>query len=45
MLARANNHLFGGKSLKNLGVETIDLMQFHTWEDRWLNDERLPHFH
>lgn len=31
-----------GKSLKNLGVETIDLMQFHTWEDRWLNDERLP---
>jgi aryl-alcohol dehydrogenase-like predicted oxidoreductase len=29
------------KSLKNLGVETIDLMQFHTWEDRWLNDERL----
>ena len=31
-----------GKSLKNLGVDTIDLMQFHTWEDRWLNDERLP---
>jgi len=30
------------KSLKNLGVETIDLMQFHTWEDRWLNDQRLP---
>ncbi len=30
------------KSLKNLGVETIDLMQIHTWEDRWLNDERLP---
>jgi aryl-alcohol dehydrogenase-like predicted oxidoreductase len=30
------------KSLKNLGVETIDLMQFHSWEDRWLNDERLP---
>jgi aryl-alcohol dehydrogenase-like predicted oxidoreductase len=30
------------KSLKNLGVETIDLMQYHTWEDRWLNDERLP---
>jgi aryl-alcohol dehydrogenase-like predicted oxidoreductase len=23
-------------------VDTIDLMQFHTWEDRWLNDERLP---
>jgi aryl-alcohol dehydrogenase-like predicted oxidoreductase len=31
-----------GKSLKNLGVDTIDLMQFHTWEDRWLTDERLP---
>jgi aryl-alcohol dehydrogenase-like predicted oxidoreductase len=30
------------KSLKNLGVESIDVMQFHTWEDRWLNDERLP---
>ena len=29
-------------SLKNLGVDTIDLMQLHTWEDRWLNDERLP---
>jgi aryl-alcohol dehydrogenase-like predicted oxidoreductase len=30
------------KSLKNLGVDAIDLMQFHTWEDRWLNDGRLP---
>ena len=30
------------KSLTNLGLETIDVMQFHTWEDRWLNDERLP---
>src|SRR5271170_3573485 len=30
------------KSLQNLGAETIDVMQFHTWEDRWLNDERLP---
>ncbi len=30
------------KSLNNLGVETVDLMQLHTWEDRWLNDERLP---
>lgn len=30
------------KSLKNLDVDAIDLMQFHTWEDRWLNDERLP---
>ena len=23
-------------------MDTIDLMQLHTWEDRWLNDERLP---
>lgn len=29
------------KSLMNLGVQTIDLMQFHTWEDSWLQDERL----
>lgn len=25
------------KSLKNLGVETIDLQQFHVWEDAWAN--------
>ena len=30
------------KSLNNLGTDTIDLMQFHSWEDRWLNDDRLP---
>jgi aryl-alcohol dehydrogenase-like predicted oxidoreductase len=27
------------KSLKNAGLESFDLMQFHTWEDRWLEDE------
>ncbi|KEO71958.1 aldo/keto reductase [Anditalea andensis] len=27
------------KSLKNLGVETIDLMQFHVWEDEWAHQE------
>ena len=27
-------------SLKNLGVECIDLIQFHTWEDSWLHDDR-----
>ena len=27
------------ESLKNLGVETIDLQQFHVWEDSWANDE------
>jgi aryl-alcohol dehydrogenase-like predicted oxidoreductase len=29
------------RSLANLGVEAIDLIQFHTWEDSWLKDERL----
>jgi aryl-alcohol dehydrogenase-like predicted oxidoreductase len=28
------------RSLKNLGRETIDLIQFHTWEDFWLDDDR-----
>jgi aryl-alcohol dehydrogenase-like predicted oxidoreductase len=28
------------KSLKNAGLDSFDLMQFHTWEDRWLEDER-----
>lgn len=26
-------------SLKNLGVEKIDLMQFHTWNDDWAKNE------
>jgi aryl-alcohol dehydrogenase-like predicted oxidoreductase len=26
-------------SLENAGLERFDLMQFHTWEDRWLEDE------
>ncbi|MBD3306833.1 aldo/keto reductase [candidate division KSB3 bacterium] len=28
------------KSLKNIDVETIDLIQFHVWEDSWAQDER-----
>ena len=28
------------KSLKNLGVDRIDLLQFHVWEDAWANDQR-----
>lgn len=28
------------RSLKNSGLESFDLMQFHTWEDDWLRDER-----
>ncbi len=27
------------KSLKNLSVETIDLMQFHVWEDDWASHD------
>ena len=26
------------RSLDNLGIETIDLLQFHVWEDRWAAD-------
>jgi aryl-alcohol dehydrogenase-like predicted oxidoreductase len=29
------------KSLANLGVKTLDLIQLHTWEDKWLDDKRL----
>lgn len=28
------------KSLENLGLETIDLIQFHTWQDAWIEDDR-----
>jgi aryl-alcohol dehydrogenase-like predicted oxidoreductase len=28
------------KSLKNTGLDSFDLMQFHTWEDLWLEDDR-----
>lgn len=28
------------RSLENLGVETIDLQQFHVWEDAWAADDR-----
>jgi aryl-alcohol dehydrogenase-like predicted oxidoreductase len=28
------------KSLKNAGLESFDLMQFHTWEDHWVEDDR-----
>ncbi len=27
-------------SLENLGLECIDLIQFHTWEDGWVEDDR-----
>jgi aryl-alcohol dehydrogenase-like predicted oxidoreductase len=28
------------QSLKSLGVSTIDLIQLHTWEDSWVDDDR-----
>ncbi|MFI5455820.1 MAG: aldo/keto reductase [Isosphaerales bacterium] len=28
------------KSLENLGLPRIDLLQFHVWEDAWAHDER-----
>ncbi len=27
-------------SLRNAGLESFDLMQFHTWEDAWVEDHR-----
>jgi aryl-alcohol dehydrogenase-like predicted oxidoreductase len=27
-------------SLRNSGLESIDLMQFHVWEDAWVEDDR-----
>ena len=28
------------KCLNNAGLESFDLMQFHTWEDHWVSDDR-----
>ena len=28
------------KSLENLGLGSLDLIQFHTWEDSWVKDDR-----
>ena len=28
-------------SLKNAGLESFDLMQFHVWEDAWADDDAL----
>lgn len=30
-------------SLQNSGLSSFDLMQFHTWEDSWLKDDRWYH--
>jgi aryl-alcohol dehydrogenase-like predicted oxidoreductase len=39
------NHLeeYVTASLKNASLPSFDLMQFHTWEDRWLQDDRWYH--
>ena len=29
------------KSLQNLGLKSLDLIQLHTWQDKWLVDARL----
>jgi len=29
------------KSLQNLGLQSLDLIQLHTWQDKWLTDRRL----
>ncbi len=31
---------YAAKSLTNLGLPRIDLLQFHVWEDAWARDER-----
>ncbi len=31
---------FVNKSLKNLGLESFDLIQLHTWQDTWFEDDR-----
>src|SRR5688500_13848346 len=30
---------YAERSLQNLGVETIELLQFHVWSDAWADDE------
>lgn len=32
-------HDFTGRSLGNLGLERIDLLQFHVWDDAWASDD------
>jgi aryl-alcohol dehydrogenase-like predicted oxidoreductase len=33
-------HEYAHRSLENMGLERIDLLQFHVWEDSWADDER-----
>jgi aryl-alcohol dehydrogenase-like predicted oxidoreductase len=34
---------FVHKSLENASLDSFDLMQLHTWEDSWLQDDRWAH--
>lgn len=31
---------YAERSLQNLGLDRVDLLQFHVWEDGWAHDER-----
>jgi aryl-alcohol dehydrogenase-like predicted oxidoreductase len=31
---------YAERSIENLGIDRIDLLQFHVWEDDWAHDER-----
>jgi aryl-alcohol dehydrogenase-like predicted oxidoreductase len=31
---------YAERSLRNIGIETIDLLQFHVWSDAWADDPR-----
>jgi aryl-alcohol dehydrogenase-like predicted oxidoreductase len=37
------NHIeeYVHRSLRNAGLDSFDLFQFHTWEDSWIRDDRL----
>ena len=34
---------YAERSLENLGLPSIDLLQFHVWEDDWAHDDRWWH--
>ncbi|MEP7001573.1 MAG: aldo/keto reductase [bacterium] len=31
---------YATRTMENLGIETLDLLQFHVWEDAWAHDDR-----
>jgi aryl-alcohol dehydrogenase-like predicted oxidoreductase len=31
---------FAERTMENLGIPTLDLLQFHVWEDAWAHDDR-----